>query len=71
MIPSLEFALIGMKASLDQLQCIGEQMAHQVSGNNIAEDMVQLTSAQRSFEANAATASTSDQVLGLLIDILI
>ena len=71
MISSLEFALIGMKISMDQLRCIGEQMAHLISANNITEDMVQLTSVQRSFEANATTASASDQVLGLLIDISI
>ena len=71
MVPSLESAFIGMKASMDQLRCIGEQMAHLVSGNNIAEDMVQLTSVQRSFEANATTASASDQIIGSLIDIFI
>ncbi len=71
MTPALEFALIGMKASMDQLQSVGEQMAHLVSDNNLVEDMVKLTSVQRSFEANAAVASASDQVLGLLVDILI
>ncbi len=72
MIPALEFAYIGMKASLDQVQCIGEQMAQLASGSNLeVDDVVELLAGQRTFEANAAVARTADQVVGSVIDLIV
>ncbi len=72
MTPALEFAYIGMRASLDQLQRIGEQFAQLASGSNLEVDgVVELLSGQRTFEANAAVARTADQVVGSVIDLLV
>jgi len=70
--PSLEIAFAGMKASLDQMQCIGEQFAQLASGETLAvDDVVKLTSEQRTFEANAAVARTANKVVGTVIDLLV
>ncbi|UCH61785.1 MAG: hypothetical protein JSU77_08200 [Fidelibacterota bacterium] len=71
MTPSLEIAYAGMKASLDQLQCIGEQMAHLVSGNDPTSDVVELITGQHTFDANAAVARSSDEVVGSIIDLTV
>ena len=71
MTPALEFAYIGMKASLDQVQCIGEQMAQLMPESNLAEDVVELLAGQRTFEANAAVARTADEVVGSIIDLIV
>lgn len=72
MTPALEFAYIGMRASLDQLQRIGEQFAQLASGSNLEVDgVVELLSGQRTFEANAAVARAADQVVGSVIDLLV
>lgn len=69
---SLEVAFIGMKASIEQMQCIGDQFAQLASGGTLAvDDMVELTSEQRTFEANAAVARTADEVVGSVIDLLV
>ncbi len=69
---ALEFAYIGMRASLDQLQRIGEQFAQLASGSNLEVDgVVELLSGQRTFEANAAVARAADQVVGSVIDLLV
>ena len=70
MTPALQFAFIGMKASLDQLERTGEQLTQLVADTNVARDMVELSSQQRTYEANAAVARTADQVLGAIINIL-
>ena len=71
MIPALEFAFVGMKASLDQLRCAGEQMAQLISGNDPARDMVELLAGQHTFDANAAVARTADEVVGSIIDLIV
>jgi len=72
MTTALEFAYIGMKASLDQVQCIGEQFAQLASGSNLEVDgVVELLAGQRTFEANAAVARTADEVVGSVIDLLV
>ena len=68
MTPSLEIAYAGMKASLDQVQCIGEQMAQLISGNDPVRDMVELLAGQHTFFANATVARTADEVVGARID---
>lgn len=69
---SLEISFIGMKASLEQMRCIGDQFAQLASGGTLAvDDVVELMSEQRSFEANAAAARTADEVVGTMIDIRI
>ncbi|MFB0517099.1 MAG: hypothetical protein ACETWG_10935 [Candidatus Neomarinimicrobiota bacterium] len=72
MTPSLELAFVGMKVSLDQMQCIGEQFAQVAAGGSLeVEDVVELLTEQRTFEANAAVARTADQVVGSMIDIFV
>ncbi len=68
---SLEIAYAGMKASLEQMQCIGEQMAQLVSGNDPARDVVELMAGQHTFDANAAVARTADEVVGSMIDLIV
>jgi flagellar basal body rod protein FlgG len=61
-----------MKASLDQVQCIGEQFAQLASGSNLeVDDVVELVAGQRTFEANATMARTADEVVGSVIDLLV
>jgi len=69
--PSLEIAYAGMKASLDQMQCIGDQMAQLISGNDPARDTVELLAGQHTFDANAAVARTADEVVGSMIDLIV
>ena len=72
MTPALEVAFIGMKASLEQMQCIGNQFAQLASGGTLAvDDVVELMSEQRTFEANAAVARTADEVVGSVIDLIV
>ena len=72
MTSALEFAYTGMRASLEQLQCIGEQFAQLASGSNLeVDDVVELVAGQRTFEANAAVARTADQVVGSIIDLIV
>jgi hypothetical protein len=69
---SLEVAFIGMKASLEQMQCIGDQFAQLASGGTLAvNDMVELVSEGRTFEANAAVVRAADEVLGSVIDLIV
>ncbi len=69
---SLEVAFIGMRASIEQMQCIGDQFAQLASGRTLAvDDVVELTSEQRTFEANAAVARAADEVVGSVIDLLV
>ena len=69
---SLEVAFIGMKASLDQMQCIGDQFAQLASGGTLAvDDVVELMSEQRTFEANAAVVRAADEVVGSVIDLIV
>ncbi len=69
---SLQVAFIGMKASLEQMQCIGDQFAQLASGSNLEmDDVVELLSEQRTLEANAAVARTADEVVGSVIDLIV
>ena len=76
MIPAIDTALVGMRASLDQLERTGQQIANLVSSSSISsghlvEDIVQLSSAQHGFEANAAVVRTANEIIGTTIDLLI
>ncbi len=71
MSPSLDFAMIGMKAAIDQMERTGEQLAQLVSETNVVDNVVDLLQEQRSFEANAASARAADETLGKLIDLFI
>ena len=69
---SLEVAFIGMKASLEQMQCIGNQFAQLASGGTLAvADVVELVSEGRTFEANAAVVRAADEVVGTVIDLIV
>ena len=61
--------MLGFQASLNQLERAGRQLAGMMAESNVVQDMVDLTIAQRSFEANAATVRASDGVLGTLLDL--
>ena len=71
MTPALEFAYIGMKASLEQMQCLGDQFAQLASGGTVAvNDVVELVSEGRTFEANAAVVRAADEMVGSVIDLI-
>ena len=61
--------MLGFKASLDQLERAGRQLAGMMEDSNVVQDIVDLSLAQRSFEANAATVRASDEILGTLLDL--
>ena len=67
---SLDVALIGMKAALDQMERTGEQFAQLAgSSSDTAKDEVELISQQHSFEASATVARAADETLGSLLDL--
>ena len=76
MIPAIDTALVGMRASLDQLERTSQSIANlvsssSVSSGNLIEDVVQLSLAQHAFEANAAVVHTANEIIGTTIDLLI
>jgi flagellar hook-associated protein FlgK len=71
MTPALEFAMIGMKASMDQLQRTGEQMAQMISENTIVQNTVNLMTESHLYEANASVVKSADELLGNLIDLFL
>lgn len=76
MIPAIDTALVGMRASLDQLERTSQSIANLVSSSRLSsghlvEDIVQLSSAQHAFEANAAVVRAANDILGTTIDLLI
>ena len=75
MIPAIDTALVGMRASLDQLERTSQSIANlvsssSVSSGNLIEDVVQLSLAQHAFEANAAVVRTANEIIGTTIDLL-
>lgn len=76
MTPAIDTAFIGMRASLDQLERTGQLIANlvsssSVSSGNLVKDMVQLSSSQHAFEANASVVRTANEIVGTTIDLLI
>lgn len=71
MTSSLDFAMIGMRASMEHMERTGEQMVQMISENTLAENTVSLMTNQRTYEANAQVARAADQMMGTLIDIFI
>ena len=76
MMPAIDTALVGMRASLDQLERTSQSIANlvsssSVSSGNLIEDVVQLSLAQHGFEANAAVVRTANEIIGTTIDLLI
>ncbi|MCH7521987.1 MAG: hypothetical protein IIB42_09855 [Candidatus Marinimicrobia bacterium] len=76
MMPAIDTALVGMRASLDQLERTSQSIANlvsssSVSSGNLIEDVVQLSLAQHAFEANAAVVRTANEIIGTTIDLLI
>lgn len=71
MTSSLDFAMIGMRASMEHMERTGEQMVQMISENTLAENTVSLMTDQRTYEANAQVARAADQMMGTLIDIFI
>lgn len=71
MTSSLDFAMIGMRASMEHMERTGEQMVQMISENTLPENMVSLMTHQRTYEANATVARAADQILGTVIDMFI
>lgn len=76
MTPAIDTAFIGMRASLQQLERTGQLIANpassgSVSSGNLVNDIVQLSSSQRAFEANAAVVRTANEIIGTTLDLLI
>ncbi len=69
MSSALDVALVGMTAALDQLNRTAEQIARPTDDDDLAEDIVELNSAQHSFEASASVARAADETLGSLLDL--
>ena len=72
MMPAIDTALVGMRASLDQLERTSQSIANlvsssSVSSGNLIEDVVQLSLAQHAFEANAAVVRTANEIIGTTI----
>ena len=64
-------AVLGLRASLEQLQRVGENLANFSAGSDLVQDIVDLKSAERSFEANAAVIRSAHKIAQHTIDILI
>jgi flagellar hook protein FlgE len=71
MTSSLDFAMIGMRASMEHMERTGEQMVQMISENTMSQQMVSLMTEQRTYEANATVARAADQLLGTVLDIFI
>ena len=71
MTPALEFAMIGMKASMDQMQRTGEQMAQMLTDNSIVQHTVDLMTESHMCQANATVVKSADELLGNLIDLFL
>ncbi|MFC1620192.1 flagellar basal body rod C-terminal domain-containing protein [Candidatus Neomarinimicrobiota bacterium] len=71
MTSSLDFAMIGMRASMEQMERTGEQMVQMISENTLAENTVTLMADQRTYEANATVARAADLMMGTLVDMFI
>ena len=78
MTGSIDTAFIGMKVALDQMERTGQQITDLIedtspkrSSNDLASDMVQLSSEQRTFEANAEVTRTADKTVGTLLDLMV
>ena len=75
MLPAIDIAFVGMRASLDQLERTSQSIANlvsssSVSSGNLIEDVVHLSLAQHAFEANAAVVRTANEIIGTTIDLL-
>ena len=68
---TINIAMLGLQASLQQLERVGAQLADLTSESNLAEDIIELTAAERAFQANAAVIRTADQLAQQTIDLLI
>ena len=64
-------AVLGLRASLEQLQRVSESLANLSAGSDLVQDIVDLKSAERSFEANAAVIRSAQKIAQHTIDILI
>ena len=76
MTPAIDTAFVGMRASLQQLERTGQLIANlasssNLSSGNLVNDIVQLSSSQRAFEANAAVVRTANEIIGTTLDLLI
>lgn len=76
MTPAIDTAFVGMRASLQQLERTGQLIANlasssSLSSGNLVKDIVQLSSSQRAFEANAAVVRTANEIIGTTLDLLI
>jgi flagellar hook-associated protein FlgK len=71
MTSSLDFAMIGMRASMEHMERTGEQMVQMIQENTLVENTVALMTDQHTYEANAKVARAADQMMGTLVDMFI
>lgn len=69
MLKAIDTSLIGLKATLDQLERTGQLIAKLTSDSDAVRDQVELTLAGHAFKANAAVVKASDEVLGTVVDL--
>lgn len=68
---TINTAVLGLRASLEQLQRVGESLANLSADSNLVQDIVDLKAAERSFQANAAVIRSAAEIGRHTIDILI
>lgn len=71
MTSALDASMIGMRAAIDNMRQVGENIAKLTEDSDIARDMVALSSASRDFEANARVAEAADENTGTVLDMFL
>ncbi len=71
MTSAIETSFIGMRAAIDNLQQVGENIAKLAEDSDLSRDMVELSSASRQFEANARVAEAADENTGTVLDMFL
>ena len=71
MTNTINTAVLGLRASLEQLQRVSERLANLSADSNLIQDIVELKSAEHSFKANATVIRTANEIAQHTIDFLI
>ncbi len=67
----IDTSFLGMQLAIEQMEQTGRQIVNMIEGHDLASNMVDLQSAHRSFQANAAVARTVDQNVGTIVDMFV
>ena len=68
---TINTALTGLQDSLEQLHGAATRIADPTRDTDLVKEIVELKSAERSYQANAAVIKSADKLAGFTIDILI